>query len=168
MLCSLCTPNLSFAPGKGSAQFATDSLSASASTSQVMWFAFGNRSDGPTGASGFAVLNAFDVATGQFQQAETFELTVGTTKSILTMTAWPFGFNCAAGEVAEFTCEVTKASAVFHNVTSGTAKIPAFDQKYTTHGVSDTFNNLACELTAFGLTLSGDGSADRSRSHTTP
>jgi len=170
MLCSFCSPGLAAAQGNGNPHFTTESLSVDASSSQLMWLAFGNESDGPAGSSGFAVLNAFDLTTGEFRQclADTFELTVGTTKSILTMTAGPFGFNCAAGEVAEFSCDVTKASAVFHNVTSGTAKIPAFDQKYTTHGQSDQFNNLACELRAFGLTLSGTGSADRSRTHTTP
>ena len=170
MLCFFFSSELSVVAQGGNPQFTNASLEASGSTPQVMWLAFGNESDGPNGTSGFAVLNAFDVATGGFQQcvAETFELTVGMTKSILTMTAGPFGFNCAAGEVAEFTCEVTKASAVFHNVTSGTAKIPAFDQQYTTHGVNDAFNNLTCELTAFGLTVSGNGSAGRSRTQTTP
>jgi hypothetical protein len=97
LACFVVAPGAWYAQG-GPLIFADASLSAGGSNPEWSFFVFANESETPTGTSDLAVLNAFDLTTGDFHQclAETSYLTVGTTKTALTMIAGPFGSNCEA------------------------------------------------------------------------
>jgi hypothetical protein len=154
----------------GGLVFTSDSLNASASTSDASIFVFAQRTQDPSGTSGFAVFSLFDLSTFEFTQcvSANFSLHVipnGATLSFVT----DGGFNCPAGETVVASCAVTSNSGSMHNVTNGTAKLPIFQQQYTTHGESDSYTDLTCRITAFGVQAQSDGgAAATSQSVTTP
>ena len=97
-----------------------------------------------------------------------FDITIAPRGATLTFVT-EGGFNCPIGEEVVVSCEVTPNSGILSNKTSGTAKLGAFGQQFTTHGATDTLNNLTCEVSAFGVQLVSDGgSAGKERSTTTP
>jgi hypothetical protein len=160
----LAGPGAAFAQSSQAAQhFDRDSLNAFVSTAEWSALVAADRSSTPAGISGYAVLNRFDF-NGGFSQclAGNFELTVNNGRATLSFMTQD-GFNCVAGERVSVDCQATSESGLFHNVTNGTARILAFDQQYTTHGVIDTYNSLACAVTVVDGTFAGSGGAGKER-----
>jgi len=166
----IMTAASTLAQSGGAQSFDMDTLNAFASTSDLSIFVFAERSQSPSGTSGFAVANLFNLSTNEFRQCQNanFDITIVPGRASLSFVT-EGGFNCPIGEEIVVSCEVTPNSGILHNVTNGTAKLGAFQQQFTTHGVTDTYNNLTCQLSAFGIQLVSDGgSAGKERSVTTP
>jgi hypothetical protein len=151
--------------------FENYTLNAYGSTADGSVNVFANRDSSPLGSSGYAVFSSYNSSTYEFTQCvnSSFDITVTPSRSTLVFVTDGVGTNCPSGMEVVLTCDVTAESAVLHNVTTGTARIPAFDQKYTTHGNSDTYNNLTCQISANGLEVVAlGGSASKSRQLTAP
>jgi hypothetical protein len=153
----------------GAQHFNRDALSAFASTANLSITIFADHSETPSGSSGFAVANIFDLTTGQFTQCSSgsFDLTANNGRAALSF-APAGGFNCSIAQEISVSCEPTSQSSIFHNVITGTAKIPAFEQQYTTHGRTDVYNNLRCVVNGFGVELVAQGSASKEQTTATP
>ena len=157
---------------KGAFAFDMGSLNAFAAAGTQQVFVFAQRSQSPSGTSGFAVLNVFDSSTFTFSQcvAADFDLSINPARSTLSFTTTANGFNCASGQHVDVACEPGPQSGILRSVTNGTADLRVFDQRYTTHGMSDTYNSMDCVLTALGgqFTITSGGSASSMRNLTTP
>jgi len=174
---SLVLSMLTMTAGHASAQSSTgaqpfnnDTVSAFTMTSDLSISVFAQRTESPLGTNGFAVINVFDFSTFMFSQCVTsnFDLRISNARATLSFTT-DGGFNCSSGQPVAVTCQPTSQSGVFHNVTNGTANIPVFDQRYTTHGLIDSFTNLSCALTVSGTQYpNASGGASTERLNTTP
>lgn len=155
------------AQSTGAQQFNTDSLNAFASTADSFIGVFANRSEMPTGSTGFAVLNIFNFSTGQFSQCSSanFDLVVNKGRMALVFVV-ESAFNCSLGDRITVTCGTTPDSASFQNVISGTASVGG--EQFTTHGLNSFFNNLACRIHAFGVDYVARGGAGTERLTRTP
>jgi hypothetical protein len=153
--------------GKGAQHFNNESLISFASTSGRFVLVAANRSENPTGSSGYAVVNQFDFVTGQFSQcgATNFDLKVNNGRVTLSFVT-EYVYNCSLGEQVTATCEQTPNTATFHTVFNRTTTM--LDQHYTTHGENIAFNNLTCSLKVFGTDYTGQGSAESGHEDATP
>jgi hypothetical protein len=167
MLSVLCMTTSSSAVADGAARFANDSLNAYSWSPDIQISVFANRDSSVSGVTGYATVFLYDPVTYAFTQCVNsgFDITVTPSRATLAFVTEGVGTNCPSGQEVVVSCDVTRDSAVFHNVTTGTARIPVFDQQYVTHGTTDTYNALACEIRAFGYTTTTDqGSAGKTRS----
>jgi hypothetical protein len=150
--------------------FSNDALNAFASTPDLSISVFAQRSQDPSGTSGFAVFNLFNLSTFEFTQCQNgnFALTVLPTSTTLSFVT-EGGFNCPVGQQIVVSCAVTSNSGILHNVTNGTAKLGFSNQQFTTHGVANTYTDLTCNLSGLGVQLFSDGgSASTMQNFTTP
>ena len=168
----MLTAASALAQSKGAQKFEHEAMDASGSIPNVVTInAFATRDTSPFGGTtDSAVINFFDLVTFEFKQCvnSTIDLNVTSNGRATLSFITDQGTNCPSGEEVIVSCETSADSAIFHNVTNGTAKLPIFDQQFTTHGQIYLFNNLTCQLSAFGVALDGTGSANTERDVTTP
>jgi hypothetical protein len=133
---------------------------------------FADSSEASWGSSRSAFVNFIDFSNGfQFSQCTTdqFNITVNPGMAVLSFITEGEGFNCPTGLAVSASCEPTSLSSTFRDVTNGIAQVPGGLQ-FTTHGLSNRYNNLQCVVSAFGVEIVGvqGGNASNERTRSTP
>ena len=150
--------------------FTNDSLTAFAFTSDLFVNVFANRSQSPSGTFSTATLNISNFVTGDFVECTNTNFTIKVTPAGATLAfVTEGGFNCPVGQQVIVSCDVTVDSSISQNVTNGTVTAGFNEGHFTTHGVSNSYADLSCQLSAFGTQVTSDGgSAFSGMQSTTP
>lgn len=169
-LLMLVTPTMNqpLAQSDNAAQrFSTDILGASFFSSDFFINVIGQRFASPFQDSGFAQVDLGDFTTGESKHcvSSNFDMTINNGRIDLSFIT-EAGFNCEIGEPIHLVCMVTDDTFVSNSILNGLFKSPFGQQK--TQGRLDFFNNLSCELEAFGVQEVVSGFALKERNLGTP